>query len=206
LPADLDIVHNDLGPVRQADTIQSRTIAHLQAGSERMQPTRTSPRPARTPASDKTATAPGLTLGPLPNLLGYALRRAQLTVFAEFLETFAKIDLRPAEFSALVLIDANPGCKQSAAAEALGIMQPNFVALMDALEAGGLARRAPAKTDRRSHALELTPKGRQLLARALAVVEAHEARVSINLTATERNQLFALLARIKQPMPAPAER
>jgi DNA-binding MarR family transcriptional regulator len=170
-----------------------------------MQPTRHPTRPIRTQTSDKDAAASGLTLGPLPNLLGYALRRAQLAVFADFLETFAKLDLRPAEFSALVLLDANPGCKQSAAAEALGIMQPNFVALMDALEAGGLARRAPAKTDRRSHALELTTKGRQLLARALAVVEAHEARVSNGLTAAERIQLFALLARIKQAPPTVPE-
>jgi DNA-binding MarR family transcriptional regulator len=173
-----------------------------------MQPTRppirTAPnRPARNPSMDQDAPARGLALGPLPGLLGYALRRAQLAVFADFLEAFAKLDLRPAEFSALVLIDANPGCKQSAAAEALGIMQPNFVALMDGLEDGGLARRAPAKNDRRSHALELTPKGRQLLARAMVVVEAHEARVSNDLTADERTQLFDLLARINQTTPQP---
>jgi DNA-binding MarR family transcriptional regulator len=168
-----------------------------------MQPTRplaraTLQRSTRATTAPDAVTTSGLSLGALPNMLGYALRRAQLAVFTDFLEAFAQLDLRPAEFSALVLLDANPGCKQSAAAEALGIMQPNFVALMDGLEAGGLARRAPAKTDRRSHALELTDKGRLLLARAMVSVEAHEARVSNGLTASDRVQLLDLLARLTQ--------
>ena len=141
-----------------------------------------------------------LHLGPLPHLLGYALRRSQVAVFADFIAAFAPLDLRPAQFSALVLIDANPGCKQSAAAEALGIMQPNFVALMDELERRGLARRAPSKADRRSHALELTGKGGVLLQQALAIVAAHEARVLTPLTPEEAKQLFGLLARVEAGM------
>ncbi len=139
-----------------------------------------------------------LSLGALPHLLGYSLRRAQLAVFADFHSAFAPLDLRPAQFSALLLIDANPGCKQSEAAEALGIMQPNFVALMDDLESRGLARRAPSKSDRRSHALALTAKGRLLLARAMTVVSAHEARVTRGLSIAEAQNLFALLARVEQ--------
>lgn len=139
-----------------------------------------------------------LALGPLPQLLGYALRRAQLAVFADFHTAFALLNLRPAQFSALTLIDANPGCKQSEAAQALGIVQPNFVALMDELESRDLARRAPAKTDRRSYALELTPRGRALLTRALTVVAQHEVRVTSGLSAAEAKQLFDLLARVER--------
>lgn len=142
-------------------------------------------------------------LGPLPNLLGYALRRAQVSVFADFIATCEPLDLRPAQFSALLLIDANPGCKQSDAADALGIMQPNFVALMDELERRDLARRAPAKTDRRSHALELTDKGRQLLEQARAAVDNHERRVTASLAPQEAKQLFQLLARIEKSIVLP---
>ena len=139
-----------------------------------------------------------LELGPLPNLLGYALRRAQVAVFADFIATFEQLQLRPAQFSALLLIDANPGCKQSDAAEALGIMQPNFVALMDELERRDLARRAPAKTDRRSYALELTDAGAVLLERARHVVSEHERRVTRALEPQEATQLFQLLSRVAQ--------
>lgn len=144
-----------------------------------------------------------LDLGPLPNLLGYALRRAQVAVFADFISTFEPLDLRPAQFSALLLIEANPGCKQSDAADALGIMQPNFVALMDEFERRDLARRAPAKTDRRSHALELTDKGRSLLARAREAVARHEARVTASLSPKEAQQLFGLLARVERSVTEP---
>jgi DNA-binding MarR family transcriptional regulator len=139
-----------------------------------------------------------LALGPLSHLLGYALRRAQIGVFADFIAAFAALDLRPAQYSALVLIDANPGCKQSEAAEALGIMQPNFVALMDDLEAGGLAVRAPSKSDRRSHALELTNKGRAVLRKAGDVIVAHEARVTDGLEPHEKQMLLALLEKVEQ--------
>ncbi len=151
----------------------------------------------------KRPTRAKLDLGPLPHLLGYALRRAQIAVFADFIAAFEPLGLRPAQFSVLLLIDINPGCKQSDAADALGIMQPNFVALMDDLERRGLARRAPAQTDRRSHALELTDKGAQLLGKARAAVTAHEARVTQSLDAEEASQLFELLARVERSLQAP---
>ena len=144
-------------------------------------------------------------LGPLPQLLGYALRRAQVAVFGDFIAAFEPLQLRPAQFSALLLIEANPGCKQTDAAEALGIMQPNFVALMDELERRDLAHRAPAKTDRRSYALELTDAGRALLARARIVVADHEARVTTGLDPVETTQLFELLARIERSVGAPGK-
>ena len=157
--------------------------------------------PARAANEQGAAPAAGyggkLDLGPLPNLLGYALRRAQLAVFADFHASFAELNLKPAQFSVLVLLEANPGCKQSEAAVALGIMQPNFVALMDELESRDLARRAPAKTDRRSHALELTPKGHALLQRALRVAAQHEMRSTQGLTSVEARQLFDLLHRVE---------
>jgi DNA-binding MarR family transcriptional regulator len=139
-----------------------------------------------------------LDLGPLPHLLGYALRRAQIAVFADFNAACETLELRPAQFSALLLIEGNPGCKQSDAAEALGIMQPNFVALMDELERRKLARRAPGKTDRRAYALELTEAGVALLAHARTVVADHDARVTRSMSPLETAQLLELLARVEQ--------
>jgi len=52
-------------------------------------------------------------LGPLPELIGYVLRRAQLAVFQDFFAAFAPFDIRPAQFSALTIIERNPGLTQS---------------------------------------------------------------------------------------------
>jgi len=72
-------------------------------------------------------------LGPLPELIGYVLRRAQLAVFQDFFAAFAPFDIRPAQFSVLTIIERNPGLTQTRVAEALGIKRTNFVGMLDEL-------------------------------------------------------------------------
>lgn len=134
--------------------------------------------------------------GPLPGLVGYVLRRAQLSVFDDFIRSCEQHGLRPAQFSALVLIEANPGRSQREIAAALGIQRPNFVSMMDGFEKRGLARRRRSQADRRSHALELTEAGRTLLAEAKATVFDHEARITVRLTDAEKAELLRLLAKV----------
>ena len=55
-----------------------------------------------------------LETGATSDLIGYRLRRAQLSVFQRFLAVFDELKLRPAEYSVLVLIADNPGRKQTA--------------------------------------------------------------------------------------------
>ena len=131
------------------------------------------------------------------NMVGHKLRRAQLHVFQEFLESFSKLKLRPAEFSVLALMAQKPGQKQSEIAEALGIKRANFVALMDGLERRGLAERRRADTDRRSHSLHLTPAGNRFVARMATVWQGHENRLIARLGGpAARDQLIELLDRI----------
>jgi DNA-binding MarR family transcriptional regulator len=144
---------------------------------------------ARTPRADPS-------LGPLEGLIGYALRRAQLAVFDEVIRDFAELDLRPAQYSVLVLVGSRPGLKQSEVAAALGIQRANFVALLDRLEKRGLARRAPAPNDRRCHALHLTAEGERVLARAGARVAAIEARLDAKLGPGGRERLLDMLWRL----------
>src|SRR3546814_19941403 len=87
-------------------------------------------------------------------------------------------DLRPAQFSVLAIIRANPGLKQSRVSEALGINRANFVALLDDLESRELARRAPAPGDRRSNALFLPATGEAFLDEAFRHLQAHHERRS----------------------------
>src|SRR6516165_8251255 len=95
-------------------------------------------------------------LGMLPELIGFMLRRAQIVVFQEIFPLFSEVDIRPAQFSVLVVIERNPGLTQSQVSAALGIKRTNFVALLDSLEQRGLAERQARAGDRRSHALYLT--------------------------------------------------
>src|SRR5277367_5335571 len=79
-------------------------------------------------------------LGPLPALVGYTLRRAQLAVFQDFVETMAALDVRPAQFSVLLLIERNPGVNQTQISEALGIKTANLAVMLNTLEARGFAK------------------------------------------------------------------
>ena len=143
--------------------------------------------------TDIAPEAGGIDLGPLPRLAGYALRRAQLAVFEDFIATLADLDLRPAQYSVLLVVERNPGSTQTAVAAALGIQRANFVALIDGLEAKGLARRAPSPNDRRSYALELTPLGVETLQRAHLLVAEHDARIIARLGADRSMPLIDML-------------
>jgi DNA-binding MarR family transcriptional regulator len=138
-------------------------------------------------------------VGPLAGKIGYTLRRAQLAVFDEIIETFSELDLRPGQYGVLVLLQHAPGLRQSEVAAALGIQRANFVALFDSLERRGLAQRSPMPNDRRSHALHLTPAGEEVLARASALEAELEARMDARLGPGGRQELLILLGRLLTP-------
>ncbi len=153
--------------------------------------------PADAPGTSLPPRAPPRAdVGPLSRMIGYALRRAQLAVFDEVIANFAEIDLRPAQYSVLVLLNHKPGLKQSDVAAALGIQRANFVVLFDGLERRGLARRSPAPNDRRSYALYLTDAGKAVLARANEFEARHEARLDALLGEGGRERLLELLERV----------
>jgi DNA-binding MarR family transcriptional regulator len=154
-------------------------------------------RPARKAPAEATAETTALQLGELSELLGYSLKRAQLRVFEDFLRCVAPLQLTPAQFSVLLLLDKNPGRNQTEIANTLGILRPNFVAMLDGLESRDLCARIRSTNDRRSHILELTDKGRAVLARAKKLVAAkHEARLNELLGPVNRAALLDMLAKI----------
>jgi DNA-binding MarR family transcriptional regulator len=140
-----------------------------------------------------------LELGELSELLGYLLKRAQLRVFEDFLNCVAPLQLTPAQFSVLLLLDRNPGRNQTEIANTLGILRPNFVAMLDGLESRDLCTRVRSTNDRRSHILALTDKGRAVLARAKKLVASkHEARLNELLGPANRTTLLGMLTKIAQ--------
>jgi DNA-binding MarR family transcriptional regulator len=146
--------------------------------------------------ADRGDTSEPLDLSALNSIVGYPLRRAQLAVFDDFNRRFAALDLSPAQYSTLVTIGANAGRKQSEIAGALGVLRPNFVAMMDELERRGLAERLPSAADRRSHALALTPTGHALVARARRVQAEQEKEIERLVGRDGREALVAMLQRL----------
>ena len=155
------------------------------------------PRPARKERAEGATEAGELQLGELSELLGYALKRAQLKVFEDFLRCVSTLQLTPAQFSVLLLLEKNPGRNQTEIANTLGILRPNFVAMLDGLESRDLCARMRSTNDRRSHILVLTDKGRAVLARAKKLVATkHEARLNELLGPVNRAALLDMLATI----------
>ena len=135
--------------------------------------------------------------GAVTEIIGYRLRRAQIQIFQEFMERFAAFEMRPSEYSVMALIASNPGSKQIAIAEALGIKRANFVALINTLEARGLVERRQPANDRRSHALFLTSVGASVMAKLDVAQAQFEADCVARLGGmAERDQLMELLTRL----------
>lgn len=161
---------------------------------------KSSEKPADTAKSRKDAPeaqSEALQLGELSEQLGYVLKRAQLKVFENFLRCMASLQLTPAQFSVLLLVEKNPGRNQTEIASTLGILRPNFVAMLDNLESRDLCARIRSTNDRRSHILVLTDKGKAVLARAKKLVATkHEARLNELLGQANREALLGMLSKI----------
>ncbi len=109
--------------------------------------------------------------------LGYFVRRLQVWVFQDFIRALAPIDISPAQFSVLVVISANRGLSQADVAATLGIERARMARLLQRLEERGLVKRLQSSADGRRNALQLTPTGRTVLARAKSLAAEHESRL-----------------------------
>ncbi|MCW5774031.1 MAG: MarR family transcriptional regulator [Rhodospirillaceae bacterium] len=166
-------------------------------------PARTSERlRLRNGGAEEDGTAPrrrrgAIDLGVLHEHIGYVVRRAQIAVFKDFIRTLAPVDVRPAQFSVLLVIAQNPGLTQAELGRALAIKRANLVGMLNELERRKLARRVPSPGDRRSYALYLSPAGAEILATSRKLALAHEKRACRSLSADEKRTLLALLARVE---------
>jgi DNA-binding MarR family transcriptional regulator len=131
-----------------------------------------SPRKAETQPVRSKARA--VALGDLSRSLGYRIRRAQLWVFRDVSQRLAPLDVSPAQFSVLSVIDANPGVNQLAIAQVLSIERAGLGRMMDHLERRGLVTRAESSINRRYYVLYLTREGAELLGRLKPMIVASE--------------------------------
>jgi DNA-binding MarR family transcriptional regulator len=148
------------------------------------------------------AREPGAALGPLPDYVGYVLRRAQSASFRHLERSAGDLALTPGQFSQLAAIEANPGINQRRLAALFGLDKSTLSPAMEALAARGLVQRTRAAEDGRAWSLALTPQGRQLLARMRAKIEAQERIIAEALAPAERARLVDALRRIEAALDA----
>ena len=132
----------------------------------------------------------------LETLIGYNARRAALAVIDVFLERMAPYGLRPVDFSVLSLVAHNPGITSRQLCATLGILRPNLVGMVNAMEQRELLARKPHPRDGRAMGLHLTPGGQKLMRDAEKTAAALEAEVGARLTAAELQTLLRLLKKV----------
>jgi len=138
----------------------------------------------------------GLDYDVLDELLGYALRRAQVGMFLAFHAATRGLDITPPRFTALVIVGANPGIGQSALGQVLGIARSGAMMLTDWMEVRGLAERRRRPNDGRAWGVHLTARGEKLVASMKRRVIAEDRKRAGVLDARERRELLRLLNKL----------
>jgi DNA-binding MarR family transcriptional regulator len=106
---------------------------------------------------------------PLASAPGFLLSWNGQRMAARFAQALDPLGLRPPHFGVLTLIDTHPGSTQQELVTRSLIDASSMVAVIDELEAMGLAERRRHPDDRRKHAVYLTPQGKRTLERARTV-------------------------------------
>ena len=156
---------------------------------------------ARSSAASRLADLPvveKVDTGFLDGLLGYNARRAALAVIELFLQRMAAYQLRPVDFSVLSLIVHNPGITSRQLCTTLGILPPNLVSLVGALEKRGLIERKSHPRDGRATGLHPTAAAQKLMRQAERTAAELEQEVADRLTPGEQKTLLRLLRKVYQ--------
>jgi DNA-binding MarR family transcriptional regulator len=138
-----------------------------------------------------------LDLSPVQHLLGFRLALAEVgsrRVFQRHVGT--PFQLRPVEFTLLMLLRANPAATPKRLAQALRLSPPNVTVLVDRLAGRGLVQRQRSPDDGRATILQLTDAGAGLAQRAFRASRNMEEGLLQALTPGERALLGELLQKL----------
>jgi len=124
---------------------------------------------------------------------GFLLRRAHQISAAVFEDACRGLELTPAQFGVLTVLQAHPGLGQSSLARALGFDKVTVLRVLRGLQARGLVRRVPAEDNRRNVSVTLTAEGAELLQLAQKPAEKAYRRLMEPLDRGQQEQLLALL-------------
>jgi DNA-binding MarR family transcriptional regulator len=135
-------------------------------------------------------------LGRLAGVVGYHLRRAQLRSYADYPPEATRRGVTPPHLAVLLLVEANPGIKQTTLAKVLSLDRSTMVRMVDRLEEAKLIERGSSRADRRVAPPVLTAKGRAFVDAILPKLIESEDGWLARLSAAERTTLLRLLSKI----------
>jgi len=138
--------------------------------------------------------------GPIPGELGkfpgYLMARLGEASRRRFHKALEPEGLHPRHFGVMTMLAAHPGMSQHQLHEKTAIDPSSMVAVIDELEARGLAERRPDPADRRARQVFLTEQGEQALERIRGLAAGLQREFFGALTAEERKTLHALLHKL----------
>ena len=132
----------------------------------------------------------------LQMVLGYQLAQASIVTDAIFrTEVGEPLELRPVEYTVMMLVAENPGGSPARLARALAVTPPHITAIVERLVSRGLVQRKASDEDRRSQILTVTRAGADLVRKATERIVAAE-QAALALTSGEQAILAELLHKV----------
>lgn len=132
----------------------------------------------------------------LAGSVGFLLSKLGMTSAMAFGKALEPLGIDPRHFGILRIIDMTEGQSQQQLGDALHVPPSRMVTLVDDVEERGLVERRRNPTDRRAHALHLTPRGRKVYEQALEIATAYEENLCAGLSQREHDHLLALLRKL----------
>ena len=115
-----------------------------------------------------------MTSPPAPDAIRvwFRLIRLESRIRGAIAERLRSVGLSVPQCDVLTTLSENEGVSQQDLAERLYVTKGNISGLIDRLAAAGLVERRDLPSDRRSHAIHLTPAGRRAAERGIAIQRA----------------------------------
>lgn len=149
------------------------------------------------PAADAAPQGVALDQTELKKYPGYFLARARYIAFKTFHRNIGTAyELKPVEFSLLLLLRSNNEATQGQLAGALGVAPPNMTGILRRLEARELIARTRAETDKRVQFITLTEAGEKLIGQAHTVGKTMDKAWLGKLSRGEQAMLLELLGKL----------
>lgn len=138
-----------------------------------------------------------LDCGALRDVLGFHVTLAAIVTLDLFERHVGQpLGLRKAEYSMLMLLQANGPTPPKRLARALSLSAPQLTMLLDGLQQQAWIGRQPNPHDGRSQLITLTREGQALARRAATASKAMQNELARSLSAAEHAMLIELLAKV----------
>ncbi|GAA1304326.1 MarR family winged helix-turn-helix transcriptional regulator [Saccharothrix xinjiangensis] len=151
------------------------------------------------PAGAVAARAADRPAGSSPFALGLLLRQAHWRAASVMSEALRPLGVELRHFAVLIVLVERGATVQRDLVAATGSDKAGIMRVVDDLERRGLAVRKAVPGDRRARAVEITPRGAELVDAAHAAAEPQAEHLVAHLGPGEAEQLGELLTRFSYP-------